>query len=102
GDDGAAGAGADVALGRDVGEQEERGADGVVAAPAVGDVEGASSGDDRPTPEHLFDHRAAAGRGRETVVGADGLGAGGPPVEEPGATVAQRVARTVVRSGDVA
>jgi len=50
-----------MAIGRGMGEEEEGSADRVVAAPAVGDVEGAPSGDDRPAGEHLLDNRAAAG-----------------------------------------
>jgi hypothetical protein len=41
-----------------VGEQEEGSTRGVVAAPPVGDIEGAPAGDDRPALKHFLEHRA--------------------------------------------
>jgi hypothetical protein len=55
----------------------------VVLAPAVGDVEGAPSGDDRPALEHFLDQGDDARGWPEAVVWADALGACGPPIEEP-------------------
>jgi len=102
GDDGAAGARADVLIGRLVGEKEEGGANGMVATPAVGDVESTPSRDDRPALEHFL-HDGAAARGwLEAVVWTDTLGAGGPPVEEPVSTVAEGVVGTVVWAGNKA
>ena len=60
--DGPIGAGTDVLVGRVVGQQEEGSARRVVTAPAVGNVEGAPSGNDRTAVEHLPDHRETARR----------------------------------------
>lgn len=50
--------------------------------------------------EHLPHHLQAALRRSEAVVVTETPRAGCPPCEELGATVAQRIVRTIMRAGD--
>lgn len=72
----------------------------MMASPSLSDVEGATTGDDRSTVEHVRDDGTTALRWLEAIVGPHLLTPGAPPVKQPSAAVAERIARTVVRSGD--
>jgi hypothetical protein len=99
-DDGPISAWSDMHVGRVVSEQKERSTNGVVTAPAVGDVEGAPSSDYRPAFKHFLDHGAAFRGWLEAIIGADALRTGGPPVEQPASAVSEWIAGTVVGASD--
>jgi hypothetical protein len=83
-----------------MGQEEEGCTHGMVPSPATSDVEGASTGDDRSAVEHLLDDRAAPLGRPESVVSAQLLVPGSPPIEESTAAITERIVGTVIRPSD--